>query len=131
FDIDATELNDSIVLKGMTNLPKALDSFKSRLESSNITYIDSVAVLPSGELEGKTQGIIALSAANLRSQPRHSAELVTQGTLGMPVKVYKKQENWYLIQTPDQYIAWVDSGGIVTMDSTTYDQWIESEKLIY
>lgn len=131
FDIDASQLKDSIVLRGMTNLPKALDSFKSRLDGSNITYIDSVAILPSGELEGKTQGIITLSAANLRSQPRHSAELVTQGTLGMPVKVYKKQENWYLIQTPDQYIAWVDSGGIVTMDSTTYDQWIESEKLIY
>lgn len=131
FDIEATELKDTIVLKGMTNLPEALNTFKDKLANSNIIYTDSIAVLPSPQLDGKTQGIIALSAANLRSKPKHSAELVTQGTLGMPVTIYKKQGNWYLIQTPDKYIAWVDSGGIVAMDSTAYDKWIESEKLIY
>lgn len=131
FDIEATELRDNIVLKGMTNLPEALNTFKDKLANSNIRYTDSIAVLPSPQLDGKTQGIIALSAANLRSKPKHSAELVTQGTLGMPVTIYKKQGNWYLIQTPDKYIAWVDSGGIVAMDSTAYDKWIESDKLIY
>src|SRR5690606_15635468 len=43
----------------------------------------------------------------------------------------KKQNGWYLIQTPDQYIAWVDSGGVVAMDSNTYTQWTQSDKLIY
>jgi len=131
FDIEATALNDSFVLNGTTNLPKALSSFKAKLVQDGIVFIDSVAVLPEAELQGKTQGIIALSAANLRGTPKHSAELVTQGTLGMPVTIYKKQENWYLIQTPDQYIAWVDSGGVVAMDSLTYDKWIQSDKLIY
>src|SRR5690606_29503168 len=92
FDIEATALKDSVVLNGTTNLPKALNSFKAKLAQDNIAFIDSVAVLPEAELQGKTQGIIALSAANLRGAPKHSAELVTQGTLGMPVTIYKKQE---------------------------------------
>src|SRR5690606_17787274 len=87
--------------------------------------------LPASDLNGTTQGIITLSAANLRSNPKHSAELVTQGTLGMPVTIYKKQGSWYLIQTPDKYISWVDSGGIVALDSAAYDTWIQSDKLIY
>src|SRR5690606_6957734 len=131
FDIEATAINDSYILNGSTNIPKALSTLKHELSGLNIAFIDSVSVLPEANLEGKTQGIIALSAANLRSTPKHSAELVTQGTLGMPVRIYKKQDNWYLIQTPDNYIAWVDSGGVVPMDSTSYDNWIQSEKLIY
>lgn len=131
FDVETTALNDSLVLKGMTNLPKALSTFKDKLVANNIAFIDSVAILPAAELDGKTQGIIALSAANLRSEPKHSAELVTQGTLGMPVTIYKKQGSWYLIQTPDKYIAWVDSGGVVAMDSSRYTSWIKSNKLIY
>lgn len=131
FDIEPTASNESYILKGSTNIPQALSTLKEKLSALNIVFIDSVTVLPAAELEGKTQGIIALSAANLRATPRHSAELVTQGTLGMPVRIYKKQDHWYLIQTPDNYIAWVDSGGVVPMDSTSYDNWMQSEKLIF
>lgn len=131
FDIEANKQNDTIVLKGMTNLPEALQAFKVKLENFQYPYLDSIASLPSDELEGKTQGIIALSAANLRGMPKHSAELVTQGTLGMPVTIYKKQGTWYLIQTPDQYIAWVDAGGVVPMNASEFKGWNQSDKLIY
>ena len=131
FDIETIESEHSIVLNGRTNLPEALATFKEKLKDSNIRYADSIEVLPASDLNGKTQGIITLSAANLRSNPKHSAELVTQGTLGMPVTIYKKQGSWYLIQTPDKYISWVDSGGIVALDSAAYDTWIQSDKLIY
>src|SRR5690606_35665510 len=82
FDIEATAINHSYILNGSTNIPKALSNLKHELSGLNIAFIDSVSVLPEANLEGKTQGIIALSAANLRSTPKHSAELVTQGTLG-------------------------------------------------
>lgn len=131
FDIESIKSDHSIVLHGRTNLPEALAKFKEKLTNSNIRYTDSIEVLPASDLNGKTQGIITLSAANLRSNPKHSAELVTQGTLGMPVTIYKKKGSWYLIQTPDKYISWVDSGGIVALDSAAYDTWIQSDKLIY
>src|SRR5690606_29892975 len=69
FDIETIESEHSIVLNGRTNLPEALATFKEKLKDSNIRYADSIEVLPASDLNGKTQGIITLSAANLRSNP--------------------------------------------------------------
>ncbi|PIE99757.1 MAG: glycoside hydrolase [Maribacter sp.] len=131
FDIKAIKGNDTYILKGESNLPNAIDALKTRLSSENVVFIDSIQTLPTKDLEGKTQAIIRISVANLRSQPKHSAELATQATLGTPVKVYKKSDGWYLIQTPDQYLSWVDSGGIQLMDSISANQWKTSEKVIF
>ncbi|RIV53515.1 glycoside hydrolase [Flagellimonas taeanensis] len=131
FDIEAVEGPEGYTLKGGTNLPEALDALRKQLEQKQIVFQDSVEVLPSASLDGKIYGAIALSVANLRSRPAHSAEMVTQGTLGMPVKVYQKQDSWYRIQTPDHYLGWVDSRGIALMDKTQFEDWKGSEKLIY
>lgn len=131
FDIKAIKDNDTYILKGESNLPNAIDVLKTRLSAENVDYIDSIQLLPTKALEGKTQGVITISVANLRSQPKHSAELATQATLGTPVKVYKKSDGWYLIQTPDQYLSWVDSGGIQLMDSISANQWRSSDKIIF
>ncbi len=131
FDIQASQKDDNYVLKGESNLPEAVANLKKRLEQENISYTDSIQMLPSKELEGSTEGVIKISVANLRSRPSHSAELVTQATLGMPVKVYKKDGGWYYIQTPDGYLAWVDYGGITPMTGDELQQWKASEKLIF
>ncbi|WP_273275395.1 C40 family peptidase [Maribacter polysiphoniae] len=131
FDIKAIKDNDTYILRGESNLPNAIKALKTRLSAENVDYIDSIQLLPTKALEGKTQGVITISVANLRSQPKHSAELATQATLGTPVKVYKKSDGWYLIQTPDQYLSWVDSGGIQLMDSISANQWWSSDKIIF
>ena len=76
-------------------------------------------------------GVIKISVANLREEPRHAAQLVTQATLGMPVKVYKKEGSWYYIQTPEGYLAWVDYGGVQNMTKEEFSDWKSKEKLIY
>ncbi|MEL4306959.1 C40 family peptidase [Joostella sp. CR20] len=131
FDVEATETPNGYVLKGSSNLPDAVTSFQEKLTAQNIKFIDSIELLPSEELEGKTHGIIAISAANLRGAPKHSAELVTQGTLGMPVNIFKEENGWYLIQTPDKYISWVDGGGVIPMENKDFEAWKTSEKVIY
>ena len=115
----------------MTNLPKALNAFKEGLEGQQVEFLDSIELLPSTSLGGKVHGVIKISVANIRGRPSHSAELVTQATLGMPVKVYQKRGSWYRIQTPDQYLGWVDNGGLERMDKTQLDHWLGTEKLIY
>lgn len=131
FDIEAVKNPEGYILKGGTNLPEALVALREQLEQEQIVFQDSVELLPSANLDGKIFGAIALSVANLRSRPAHSAEMVTQGTLGMPVNVYQKQGSWYRIQTPDHYLGWVDSRGIELMDEAGFKQWQGSEKLIY
>lgn len=131
FDIQSKENAKGYTLTGKTNLPDALDALHQELESLQITYTDSIEVLPGSDLEGKIYGVIKLSVANLRSNPSHSAEMVTQGTMGMPINVYQKERNWYQIQTPDNYLGWVDSGGIELMNKAEVDAWQASKKLIF
>ncbi|HKL90231.1 MAG TPA: SH3 domain-containing protein, partial [Allomuricauda sp.] len=111
FDVESEKNTAGYIIKGKTNLPEALNALEMELESQQITYTDSIEVLPATDLEGEIYGVITNSVANIRSQPSHSSELVTQATLGMPLNVYQKDDNWYQIQTPDKYLGWVDSGG--------------------
>lgn len=87
--------------------------------------------LPDNSVNGKHFGIINLSVGNMRSAPKHSAELVTQALLGTPVKVYKKIGNWVLIQTPDDYIGWIDSPALALKTKDEVLEFIKSKKIIY
>ena len=131
FDVSVEKKGNSVILKGESDMVTAVDALKEKLASQNLDIIDSIQILPSGELEGNTQAVINISVANLRSNPKHSAELATQATLGTPVKVLKKEGGWYYIQTPDKYLSWVDDGGITLMNNERFQQWQGTDKLIY
>jgi len=132
FDIKAIKKGKSYTLKGESNLPDAVESLKKKMKAEDLKFTDSIQMLPDNKgLEGKTMGIVKISVANLRDEPKHSAQLVTQATLGMPLKIYKKHENWYYIQTPDGYLAWVDSGGIANKTKEEFLEWKSAKKLIY
>ncbi len=132
FDVHVFTNTEKYILKGESNMPKAVEALETKLKEENyVTYVNEIELLPSKSLEGKTQAVINLSVANLRSAPKHSAELATQATLGTPVKVYKKEGDWYYIQTPDKYLSWVDAGGVVLMDDNQYQTWKSTQKLIY
>lgn len=131
FQINAEKSGNQYVLTGESNLPEVVEKLKSRLEEKEISYIDSITLLPHNNLDNLTQGIITISVANLRSKPKHSAELSTQATLGTPVTILKKEGEWYWIQTPDGYLAWVDHGGLQPMNSNVFANWENAEKIIY
>ena len=131
FDVSAERSDDQYILKGESNLPEAITALKTHLNGKNISFVDSIQMLPSEELEGKTRGVIKISVANLRSEPSHSSELVTQAMLGTPVKVYKKDGSWYYIQTPEGYLAWVDYGGVTPISEEKFSRWKEAEKVVY
>lgn len=131
FDVTASPNGESYILKGESNLPDAVKALKTRLAADSISFIDSVKILPAAHLEKKIKAIINISVANLRSNPGHSSELATQATLGTVVNVYKKENDWYLVQTPDKYLAWVDGGGIELADEQKAENWKSDEKIIY
>lgn len=131
FDVSAIKNTDKYILRGESNLPEAVQALKTRLVADSIAFIDSIQVLPADYLGKKTRAIVNNSVANLRSNPSHSSELVTQATLGTIVKVYKQDGDWYYIQTPDRYLAWVDAGGIELVDEQKAENWETDKKLIY
>jgi len=131
FDVDISSQSSSVLLTGETNLPDAKEALFKTLDEQNISYIDSIEVLPSSSLNEMTFALVNNSAANLRSEPRHSAQLATQAIMGMPLKVLKKSGGWYLVQAPDDYLSWVDGGGIERMNKEQYLDWVNAPKLIY
>ncbi|MEJ8804048.1 C40 family peptidase [Pontibacter sp. H249] len=128
FDVKAKENG---VLVGETIVPEAKAALLSKLNAAGLSYTDSIQVLPEAQLEGKNYAVVTLSVANLRSQPKHPAELATQAMMGTPLKVWKAQDGWYLVQTPDHYLAWVDRAGVKLMTKAEIDAWQKGEKLIY
>ncbi|SIQ03203.1 C40 family peptidase [Maribacter ulvicola] len=131
FNLEVLDGPSGFTLVGETNLPLAIDSLISYLKEKGIAVTNDIKILPANELEGKTKAVINISAANLRSNPKHAAELATQAILGTVVKVLKKEGDWYLIQTPDKYLAWVDAGGIQLMNTQNIENWSSSDKIIY
>ncbi|WP_341214435.1 C40 family peptidase [uncultured Wocania sp.] len=131
FNVEAIKQKESYLLKGESNLPKAINALKDKLKAKSINFIDSIQMLPSKELNGNIFGLVNISVANLRSNPKHSAELATQALLGTPVNLLKKEGSWTLIQTPDKYLAWVDDGGIIEITTSDLSSWKSLPKVIY
>jgi len=130
FDIHVSEDSGSFVLSGETNLLTVLDVLFERLSDSKIK--DEVKRLPDENLGERKFGIVNISVANIRTKPEHSAEMATQALLGTIVKVYKKTDDgWYLVQTPDNYISWVDGDAIELVTEEESDEWKSEEKVIF
>lgn len=128
-DIEALQQDGQWVVAGQTNLPEAKAELSSRL--AELGWAETVELLPAAELEGQHYGIVKLSACNIRSAPKHSAELSTQATLGTPLRIYKREGGWHLVQTPDGYLGWLDPGGFALMDEAAYQTWMDSPKCVY
>ena len=119
-------------LRGETNLPEAKDNLIDSLDAAGIKLQDSIRMLPDlDQLEEKVFGLVNLSAANIRSNPKHSAELATQSTLGTPLNVLKKQDGWYLVQTPDGYLGWLDGGGLELKTREEMQEWFNAPRVVY
>ncbi len=131
FQIEALPAESAIVLKGETNLPNAKATLLKKVSNQEVSVVDSIEILPAKSLGDKYFGIVRLSVCNIRSQPKHSAELATQATLGTPLRVYKKENGWFLVQTPDNYIAWLDAGGFEQMTKAAFDDWMAKDKVVY
>ena len=124
WNIDFNDKKIPIELVGETNLNDAKNEFIEYLKSEDIPFEDNIILLPNHDFK---YGIINNSVANLRKNPSHSSELVSQTILGTGVSILKKKGEWYLIQTPDKYISWIDHGGIVPMSKEKYDNYFASD----
>lgn len=132
FNIEADKSGDFYKLSGETNLPEAKMELLQQLKKENIDFKEEVKMLPSEELEDKIYGVVNLSVSNLRSNPDHPAELSTQSLLGTPIKILKKGKwGFYLIQTPDGYISWMDDDGFQAMTKDEINNWLKADKIIY
>ena len=132
FQIDAFKQNNQLILTGRTNLFGAKSFLLDRLKTEKVAIVDQIKTLPEPELEDKVYGLVEVSVCNIRYSPKHAGELASQALMGTPVRILEKENNgWLLIQTPDQYISWVDRGAITMMSKEGIDRWKAIPKVIY
>ncbi|MEM1217702.1 MAG: C40 family peptidase [Bacteroidota bacterium] len=128
FDVVAEQRSGQLVLTGETTRPELLDSLESQLKALGFKASSDVLHLPSAELGEQTWGIVRLSVANLRSKPKHSAELASQLLMGMPIRVLKQEGEWYFVQAPDKYLGWLDAEAFVSVTEEELANWQQLPK---
>ena len=131
FNVTGRKTDGTYVMSGESNVPEAVETLRQRLKEAEVKFVDSIDILPSKDLGGRNKALVRTSVANIRSNKGHSSELATQATLGTPLNVLKHEGDWYLVQTPDNYIAWVDHGGITPITPQEFSDWKAAEKVIF
>lgn len=130
FDVDYSFSGKNVMLRGVTTSAEAKAALLNGLSEADYKVMDCLQVLPDeAALNGKTYGIVNVSVSNLRTDPDFSSEMMTQGLMGMPVRVLQR-DGWYRIQTPDNYIAWVHRVGIHPVTKDELHAWNEAEKIV-
>ena len=132
YDLHLEILKDHrLLIRGETNIPDAKEGIIKYFTESGIEYCDSLKIIPDPVEIGKPWGIVSVSVCNIKKEPSHSSEMVTQAIMGTPVKILKKSDSWLLIQTPDYYIGWTAGSGIKDFDETEMAKWKKSKRLIF
>ena len=119
---------DSVFVESTSE--QALAAFESSFPTGAKAKLMS-SILPSKQLKDQVYGITTISVANNRSKPFHGAELMTQTLLGTPIQILKKQGGFYLVKSPDGYLAWTDGGSIALMNEKKFKEWQAAKKVVY
>jgi len=123
--------DQKLLIKGETNVPEAKNEILKYITDSGIEYYDSLKVIPDPDEIDKPWGLVSVSVSNIKKDPSHSSELVSQSIMGNPLKILKKRGSWLLVQTPDHYIGWASGSGIKPLDDKEITEWKESDRLIF
>jgi len=122
---------DNVIFRGETTIPQIKEEIFNTLNKPGIKLIDSIVILPDTINNKQYFGLVTLSVINLRKEPEHSAELVSQAILGTPVLILKQENSWLLIQTPDRYISWTEKSSVRMISRAELYSWQNAPKIIY
>jgi len=82
-------------------------------------------------LLNKSWALAALSVSNLRALPDDTSELVSQVLMGTPLKILEGKDKWHRVQTPEQYLGWMDGSGLQPFDEMEMGNWRNSTRYLY
>ncbi|MGA2177752.1 MAG: C40 family peptidase [Verrucomicrobiota bacterium] len=130
FNLKAAEEGRSIIVEGDVESSAAKEEAIAAVARTGRNVVDRVTVLPAANLGDRIWGIAALSVINVREKPGNTSEMGTQMLMGDVFKVWKKQTNWFLVQSGDRYLGWAEGGGFVTCAREEVNHWNSSPLLI-
>jgi len=129
FTVNARMQGDTCILTGDVAAEAVRKEVLAVFAAQNVRVVDSIGVLPAKELGEKTWGVVTVSVANMRNDPKEAAELGSQTLMGGVVRILKKKGMWYLIQSPDMYLGWADGEQVFHCTKADADAWTKAEKV--
>ncbi|MEW5800066.1 MAG: C40 family peptidase [Bacteroidota bacterium] len=129
FNVSILEEGRNVVLKGDVESREAKEELLAKLREEKKDILDSIEVLPSDKLGKKQWGIITVSVANMRTDPREGAELGTQALMGTIVKIWKRHRGYVYVQTPDKYLGWADPDQMQLVTEQQAEEWSRAKKI--
>lgn len=129
FNVSVVEKGTSLLVRGEVENAEAKKELFAALAAENKELVDSVEVLPAENLGRKNWGIVTVSVANMRSEPKESAELGTQVLMGNIVKLWKRKGGYVYIQSPDKYLGWADTDQMIRVTEKEAEEWSKSKKV--
>lgn len=92
---------------------------------------DARALVEAGaDAVGDNWAQVRLTAASIRTQGRHAAEMSTQAIMGTPLRVIDGSGEWWEIQTPDGYTGWIPSSSAVKKSAAEMAAWRSADRLV-
>lgn len=131
-DVEVVKLSrDTLIIKGETTIADARNTIFSTLGTYDKILLDSVVILPDTTSNKSTSGIATLSVINLRKEPDHSSELVSQVVMGTPVQILKSDGSWLLVRTPERYISWTESSSVRSVNQSEMNEWKNADRVVH
>ncbi len=131
WDVKATQQGSKWVLTGCVGTQAQKKAIQAAMFKNGYSgYSDKITVLEDGIPASRKWAQVKLSIATLRTEPKHSAEIATQGIMGAPVKVLQKAEDWYRVQMADDYIAYVPESSLSFKTEAQMKAWRKAKRYI-
>ncbi len=127
FLIKSFNKNQKILLKGETDNKEAYAKLLQSLKDKGYNIEDSISLLPADT--SAPWALVTVSAANMRLNPSHDAEMGTQALMGTPLRILKEDDGWLLVQTPDKYLSWIEEDVVETLSQDAFEKWRNSERV--
>ena len=131
YDISISRWDGKPVVRGVTSVPDAKTDLLNRIRKIRTETMDSIRILPDESLGDQIYALANVSVADLRTGPDHAAEMATQLLLGSHMQLLQSEQDWYQVKTPEEYVAWIQSGTLVRMNRETFNQWEAAPKIIF
>ncbi|MCM1518386.1 MAG: C40 family peptidase [Pseudoflavonifractor sp.] len=75
--------------------------------------------------------LVNVSVANVRTEPRHGAELSTQALLGTPVRLTAKVgDDWYRTVLPDGYMGYIIGNSLTLKSEAEMARWRDADRVV-
>lgn len=76
-------------------------------------------------------GIVSLSCVHLRAEASHGSGMETQAVMGTPLQILEQLPEWYKVETPEGYVAWVHTQSVAPKSSKEMNHWRQAQRYIY